>query len=322
MLFRGVISIIFLLLCGCTQTEVAPVTFNGRVPQINNKDFVSEDKSNYKKIESSSANEKIKPSTIKKKTRRISANKKIKASAIKKKTRRISKNKKIKSSLKNKKIELSSVGEKHDISVDKEYLIEKSSEKKKKINFNRFNSKGNDEDFDQKKLRKLNKREHLKKKLHKMLNSLNVVDKEDDVNNILQQKRKIIWPVQYDINDLYKGNNKEYLRKRCGEGAAIYAKVGEAIRAISSAIIDYAGNDLKNSGGVIIMHYDDIRIMYSHIGNLTVKNNGSVTVGEIIGEIVADKKDVNISGICLSIIKENRRIDEKSFIMDGKVIFK
>lgn len=69
------------------------------------------------------------------------------------------------------------------------------------------------------------------------------------------------------------------------EGIDISAPPGEPVRAASAGVVIEAGSHPKFGNIVIIEHSTNLKTLYGHLDNISVKENQEVSRGEVIGQL-------------------------------------
>ncbi len=95
-------------------------------------------------------------------------------------------------------------------------------------------------------------------------------------------KGLFVWPVRGKILVPY-GQLAPNVRN---DGINIAAEEGTEVRAASDGVVVYEGDQVKELGNTVyIKHPNGWYTGYSHLSNMTVKNNQKITKGEIIGHV-------------------------------------
>lgn len=95
-------------------------------------------------------------------------------------------------------------------------------------------------------------------------------------------KGLFVWPVRGKILVPY-GQLAPNVRN---DGINIAAEEGTEVRAASDGVVVYEGDQVKELGNTVyIKHPNGWYTGYSHLLNMTVKNNQKITKGEIIGHV-------------------------------------
>lgn len=95
-------------------------------------------------------------------------------------------------------------------------------------------------------------------------------------------KGLFVWPVRGRILVPY-GQLAPNVRN---DGINIAAEEGTEVRAASDGVVVYEGDQVKELGNTVyIKHPNGWYTGYSHLSNMTVKNNQKITKGEIIGHV-------------------------------------
>lgn len=140
-------------------------------------------------------------------------------------------------------------------------------------------------------------------------NEDSLTDVDDEINNIPyveeespqlpeEEPVKFILPITGNISKGYSDTALQYSTTygdmRLHNGVDILCEINSNIKSVGSGVVKSINDDL-NFGKTITIDYDNnITVKYCGMGNLTVKENDKVAIGDIIGtsgEIPAECAD-------------------------------
>ena len=102
------------------------------------------------------------------------------------------------------------------------------------------------------------------------------------------------------------------------DGVNIKAAAGTTVKAISDGEVLYAGNNLDESFGnlVVIQHENGIISSYAHLKNISVRKGARIKAGEKVGS-VGKTGDVSQPQLHLEIMKDNTPENPEKYL--GKI---
>lgn len=125
---------------------------------------------------------------------------------------------------------------------------------------------------------------------------------------------KIVKPVEGKVISKF-GDNLDGIPN---DGINIKAAAGTAVRVVSDGEVLYAGNNLDESFGnvVVVQHKDGLISSYAHLKDMSVKKGAKIKAGQKIGS-VGKTGDVSQPQLHLEIMKDNTPENPEKYI--GKI---
>ncbi len=120
-----------------------------------------------------------------------------------------------------------------------------------------------------------------------------------------------IWPLEQGIVISRFGPKSAGLYN---DGINIETSTDSMVKAVTSGVVAYVGNELKGYGNlVIIKHPDNWISAYAHLKNFNVKKGQKVVQGQQIGKVGEDKKS-NKTQIYFGLRKNKTAVNPESYL--------
>lgn len=147
-------------------------------------------------------------------------------------------------------------------------------------------------------------------KLNKKSSAVEVKEKERQATS----SKKMVRPLDGKVISKF-GDNLDGIPN---DGINIKAPAGSPVKAISDGEVIYAGNNLDESFGnlVVVQHKDGVVSSYAHLKDVNVEKDAKISTGQKIGS-VGKTGDVSSPQLHLEIMKNNTPENPEKYI--GKI---
>lgn len=264
---------------GCTKDNPAPIEYRVRQKKLNNIKQITSTKENDKKRSYKTNNDKHNKTSEIKKVSEITSkeNKELRSFSD-----NLSVNPEI--PIKKKQVSPKPLSQESNIdkaNIDKEYRKYNNQPQQRQIKIESINSGKDQEiesiDFDDIKDINFDEESKLSKNYPKDQIKNSVVELEN--NDIPIRKSNFINPVKGKIKDKFN----DIVQNTKLTGINLIVESNKVVSASDGKVI-YSKHH-KEFGNLIIIQYDKARVAYAHLGELLVKQNESVSIGQEIARI-------------------------------------